>query len=552
MGLFDNANFDDPKTMGLLAAAAQMFNASAPSTKPTSLGQVFGGGLMGGLNAYQSSRQQQQKDDMEKAQLDMLRVKMKKENDMSDAKNKWIASLMGGGSEQSPSNAETALAQGAAGGSIGPTVENASRMSAMPTQQARSNNGIPSLPMILQGAVLGMPGMKEAFDINKYVNDGVKRDAGSFYKNPLTGEMEYIADPTKGVKYDPNTQTVSEMKGFSGTNAAIKKAETLANEEAKASLDAMPTGFVDYATGRPFAGSRLDYIRRTQMQNLQPQSAQEFPDTLPTGAQTGLDLSKLTPQQIQALQRQDPKAFASGVRSFGETSSVQSPSQSGIQLQSESEKAAALANVDIAKKRAQGEIDIKQSLSKDRLSSLEKNAQANQNILGMLNSAEKIINEGTLGNSPLDRVKQFGQNAGLYQTNEAINTNILGQIGNQLVLARGSLGAGVSVSDADRYDKAAGDFTRAQSNEQRIKAIKLMREVAQNSFKDTNSIRDEFNRTGETPEFKPPSQQPTQPPQQPVMQARPTPNAINKGRLLVEHATGKKYRSNGMQWIEEK
>ena len=455
-----NFNFDDPKTMGLLAAAAQMFNSSGYSTKPTSLGQVAASGLMGGLNAYQSSRQLQQKDEMERAQLDMLRVKLKKENDMQDMKNKWMALAMGGGAEQSPSNA----------------------------------------------AMMGMPGMKEQWEAFKYVNNGIKRDAGSFYENPITREREYIADPTKGMDYNQNTKTVSELNGFSKANAAIKGAETRANEEVKASLDAMPVGFVDATTGRPFAGSRLDYIRRTQMQNPQPQSAQEFPDTLPAGVQTGLDLSKLTPQQIQALQRQDPKAFASGVRSFGETSSGQS--QGGIQLQSESEKAAALAKVETEKKKAQGAIDVKQALSKDRLSSLEKNAQSNQNILGMLNSAEKLIKEGTLGNSPLDRVKQFGQNAGLYQTDEAINTNILGQIGNQLVLARGSLGSGVSVSDADRYDKAAGDFTRAQSNEQRIKAIKVMREVAENVFKETNSIRDEFNRTGETPEFKPPSQQP--------------------------------------------
>ncbi|MCE3606918.1 hypothetical protein LXA47_25415 [Massilia sp. P8910] len=36
----------------------------------------------------------------------------------------------------------------------------------------------------------------------------------------------------------------------------------------------------------------------------------------------------------------------------------------------------------------------------------------------------------------------------------------------------------------------------------------------------------------------------------PVMSAKPTPNVSNKGRILVEHETGKRFRSNGIQWVE--
>lgn len=57
MGLFDNANFDDPKTMGLLAAAANMLGASGPSTMPHSFGQVAASGLMGGLGGYQAAQE---------------------------------------------------------------------------------------------------------------------------------------------------------------------------------------------------------------------------------------------------------------------------------------------------------------------------------------------------------------------------------------------------------------------------------------------------------------------------------------------------------------
>lgn len=54
MGIFDGMN--DPNTMGLLAAAANMLQASGPSTRPVGLGQILGGGLMGGMEAYQGAK----------------------------------------------------------------------------------------------------------------------------------------------------------------------------------------------------------------------------------------------------------------------------------------------------------------------------------------------------------------------------------------------------------------------------------------------------------------------------------------------------------------
>ena len=39
-------------------------------------------------------------------------------------------------------------------------------------------------------------------------------------------------------------------------------------------------------------------------------------------------------------------------------------------------------------------------------------------------------------------------------------------------------------------------------------------------------------------------------PSQPVMDSKPIANASNNGKTIVEHDTGKKYRSNGLQWVE--
>ncbi len=40
------------------------------------------------------------------------------------------------------------------------------------------------------------------------------------------------------------------------------------------------------------------------------------------------------------------------------------------------------------------------------------------------------------------------------------------------------------------------------------------------------------------------------PPSKPDMASMPKPNASNQGKTIVEHDTGKKYRSNGLQWVE--
>jgi hypothetical protein len=58
MGLLDA--FNDPQQQGLLAAAAQIMQASGPSTTPHSLGQIMGGGLSAFLQARDAAQQQEQ------------------------------------------------------------------------------------------------------------------------------------------------------------------------------------------------------------------------------------------------------------------------------------------------------------------------------------------------------------------------------------------------------------------------------------------------------------------------------------------------------------
>lgn len=122
----------------------------------------------------------------------------------------------------------------------------------------------------------------------------------------------------------------------------------------------------------------------------------------------------------------------------------------------------------------------------DSLKALTKDADSMRGMVPIFDQIENLIKDGTKGNSIGDRVEMIGHNTGLRQTNSTINTANLEKLANQLVLARGSLGAGVSVSDAERYDKAAGDFTKAQSNPEKLKYLGIMREVIQNSYSRAN------------------------------------------------------------------
>jgi hypothetical protein len=66
-------------------------------------------------------------------------------------------------------------------------------------------------------------------------------------------------------------------------------------------------------------------------------------------------------------------------------------------------------------------------------------------------------------------------------------TQSLRNIGAQLVLARGSLGAGVSKSDAEIYAKAAGDLQNAKTIPEIVTHINTMRRIARSSQKAAES-----------------------------------------------------------------
>jgi hypothetical protein len=97
-GLLDMFGGDaDPKTQGLLAAAAQILQASGPSLMPHSFGQIAGAGVQG----FQQGREQALQQQRERMQMDMLAQQVASATRKNNLINNVIESTFGGG-QQSP------------------------------------------------------------------------------------------------------------------------------------------------------------------------------------------------------------------------------------------------------------------------------------------------------------------------------------------------------------------------------------------------------------------------------------------------------------------
>lgn len=66
-----------PQAQGLLAAASQILQASGPSFRPTSLGQILGGGMQAGQQATQQAREQSQLEKMRGLQVKNMESDLK-------------------------------------------------------------------------------------------------------------------------------------------------------------------------------------------------------------------------------------------------------------------------------------------------------------------------------------------------------------------------------------------------------------------------------------------------------------------------------------------
>lgn len=99
MGILDMFNSGDPaQQQGLLAAAAQMLQASGPSLMPHSFGQVAGAGVAG----FQAGKQQAMQQQREQLQSDLLAAQVKQALVKGNLVNQFLANMQPGRQQGQP------------------------------------------------------------------------------------------------------------------------------------------------------------------------------------------------------------------------------------------------------------------------------------------------------------------------------------------------------------------------------------------------------------------------------------------------------------------
>ncbi|USE79477.1 hypothetical protein NDR89_23080 [Cupriavidus gilardii] len=212
----------DAARMGLLSAGLGIL-ANNTGHYGAAMPALAAGGLAG-IQGYRNAKDNALVERYRAAQIGQMEQAM--------AKQQALQSLLAdrfGRNQQSPSQSG-AVATPVAGGTT-PTA------TAIPAQ----GGGFPlSLNDVSMLKAMGGP---DLFDQYKYATDGVKRDAGAYYQNPITGETRYYTRLADGQTMGPNGQ-VSTAPGYAQSVGQIEGARAQAQEAAKAGLDlvAVPDG----------------------------------------------------------------------------------------------------------------------------------------------------------------------------------------------------------------------------------------------------------------------------------------------------------------------
>lgn len=478
-GLLDGrGGFDDPLTMGLLGASQAFFT---PVSQGGGLGAAFGAfpaaQQVALKNKYLQDQMQSLQSEAELRKMQVLAAQRKAEKDAE--LQAMIQARLG-----SPNAG--ALASGAAQGSFGPTNDNAQRL--------QQGGGFPfTLEDVLAVQAAGGPNFLDAY---KFANTPEKMEPGSIYRDRLTNKERHIPRLGEGMSLTDGrvSATPGYVESLAATTAAIER------EKARfAPPIRVPTGdgreelipVLEFA-GRPPAS--LPARPPASPLNAAPPSASTPPNAFPRvtpGAQQGMDktrLSILSEELDKAIRNGDPQTAASvqreidqmtGATGFGKPTSVR-------QAEDVREaRAKAVANMDA--KGAEGARD---------------QASGARGVVMIADQIEKLIGDPSApkvyGNAISDRIAMGLNTIGGNETPKAVNTNQVRMLGQQMVLARGSLGAGVSVADADRYDKAAGDFSRAKTVPDMLAAVRTMREIAKTYSSNEVSARQQLE-SGQSP-----------------------------------------------------
>lgn len=152
--------------------------------------------------------------------------------------------------------------------------------------------------------------------------------------------------------------------------------------------------------------------------------------------------------------------------------------------------------------RAEG---VVHDANKAWLKEQDKSGAAAENLSSSIEQARALLSSpaGVLGSGPMDRAAYGLHQLGVNNSEAAVNTERLREIGASMTLSFGSLGSQVSNADRETYQRAQGDFERAKSIESMRMSLKTMAEVAARVMAKVNQNRASFEATGRKPDFAP-------------------------------------------------
>lgn len=262
MALFDNEQggllpgVSNPAAQGLLAAGLALLGGSRSGNAAGALGASG----LAGLQAFQQAQAAGDMQAYRKAQIQKLEQDTQKQNRIMSVLGRITGDT--GGTMLAPGGDSPARGPLLAG----PIPSGSPGLLGGAGADAGAGGGFNlSLPDVLALKAAGGP---DLFDIYKYATDGVKREANTAYRNPVTGAVEY--GPPKlpeGMELvmGPNGPMVRAVQGYSDANAAAKGAEAAAIAGAQAGYD-----LVDVPDGR---GGTVKMPRLSALQRLGGTSA---------------------------------------------------------------------------------------------------------------------------------------------------------------------------------------------------------------------------------------------------------------------------------------
>ena len=203
-------SWDDPKSAAIMALSAGL------------LGRNFAGGLMGANQAYAQGKAAQQKAEIDKLQIDMMREdhalkrqQMQQALQMQQQADAWFKSKMLGTPTYQPGQLGS--------GSFG-AVPNANPLSSPPSGVGLAN-------LTPEDIVMGEKFGFKLIEPWKIAKQGFELKPNSYRVDPGTNRREYIPDVKEGITMDPSGNVVN-MPG--ATQALMER--TMAAEAAKALL----------------------------------------------------------------------------------------------------------------------------------------------------------------------------------------------------------------------------------------------------------------------------------------------------------------------------